>query len=908
MSRILISLIIGASLVFSAVTVNAQTMPSQAQIEQFKKLPRAQQEMLARQYGFDLSLLDSQGLGTGENGANDEQPQTVFPRGTTFDEDGQPVIPEDVAAQFATDEGEPKPFGYGLFAGEPSTFAPVADAPVPSNYKIGVGDTVNVQLYGKESNLHTLIVDREGRISIPQLGPIGVAGLSYDDMRNLVQDQVENRMIGVEAAVTMGQMRSIQIFVIGEAYKPGAYTVSSLTTITQALFVSGGVSDIASLRNVQLKRNGETIETLDLYDFLINGNASGDRLLQSGDMVFIPSRGPMVTVQGEVVRPAIYELKGDETLDDAIQLAGGLLPTAFKKAVQVQRVKDGRRRMTTVNVTEEGDLSIGDGDNITVPEVSGQMTDSVMLVGAVARPGYYEWREGMRISDMLTSMDDSLLSYTDLAYGLIVREVDNRRSIRVHQFDVAGAIQGEATDLELQPRDQVVIFSRYENQELQDMQLSDWILTETDKNKQERERLLKDYRQNYLRGLVVEQRREILGENAEEGEEEMTARAELRDMFTQSRSVDEALEAGQIQEYSEYSRNNLLEPILNRLRNQFTESGNLPLVFVDGEVRYPGVYPLVENGTAADLVAAAGGLRESAYLARSEITRTKIVDGEATTDYVSFNLMDELMGNAEVMLSGRDRLNVFSIPEWQNTLEVVLEGEVRFPGTYAIRRGETLAKLVERAGGLTDYAFAKGALFTRDELKELERQRMRQLAQDLQRELATNNITGAGNVSLSYADTSRLLSDLTEVEPVGRMVIDLPDILTGSANADLQLKDGDRLFIPPRQNSINIIGEVQLASSYRFDADIGPYEYIRKAGGTKKKADEDRIFIVKANGSVTSLNGGGWFDFSNGPHLEPGDTIVVPLDTQYTDNMTLWADVTQILYQTGIAIAALNGL
>ncbi|KFZ31349.1 polysaccharide biosynthesis protein [Pseudidiomarina salinarum] len=873
------------------------------QLEQFKKLPRAQQEMLARQYGFDLSLLDGSGEAAGKGARN---PQTVFPRGTTFDESGEPVIPDDIAAQFQEEDGDLQPFGYKLFAGEPSTFAQVTDAPVPTNYIIGVGDTIQVQLYGKESRSHQVVVSRQGQITIPDLGPLQVVGLTFEKMRELVQQEVSQRLIGMQAAVSMGELRSIQIFVMGEAYKPGAYTVSSLTTIMQALFVSGGVSDIASLRNIQLKRGGETIATLDLYDFLIHGNMANDRLLQSGDMVFIPSRSEMVTVDGEVVRPAIYELKNEKNLAEVLELAGGVLPTAYTKATRIERIRKGGRVINTVDLANAKSLTVDGGDNIEVPAVSNEIVDSVMLVGAVTRPGYYEFTEGMRVSDVLTDIKTSLLSYADLGYGLIVRERDQRREIEVHQFDVEAAITGESKhDKRLKAQDQLVIFSRYEDAKLQELQLTDWIVSETEQERRERTQLLKEYRQNYLRGLVAAQQ-ERLDQEAQEQQSSETQQ-ELRGLFTQ-RGVYDELGESKIQEYAEYSRHNMLEPILAKLRHQFTESGSLPIVHVEGEVNYPGVYPLVEGATASNLIAAAGGLKASAYLARAEITRTQLKSGETVTDYVSFNLFDVLMGETNVPIKSRDSLNVFVIPDWQNTLEVTLEGEVRFPGKYTIRRGETLAALIERAGGLTEYAFPRGAVFTREELKKLESQRMRSLARELQHEIATNIITGNNQSDMSYQQIRQLLQDLMAVDPVGRLIIDLPYILSGNLNADIQLKDGDKLVIPTQRSTVNVIGEVQLASSFLYDGSLSVDDYLRRAGGTRKKADEDRIFIVKANGAVEMVEVGGWFSLGTKNRIEPGDTVVVPLDTEYTNNIELWRDATQILYQIGVALAALTAI
>ncbi|WP_233340180.1 SLBB domain-containing protein [Pseudidiomarina tainanensis] len=881
------------------ITANAQAI-SQAQIEQFKKLPRAQQEMLARQYGFDVSLLQGGSSNRGSNAAAQEFPEIMEARDSA-NEKQQQTTPEDLEKQFDVSDKSLQPFGYQLFAGKPTTFAPVSYAPVPSNYTVGSGDTVSIQLYGKESQNYELTVDRQGRITIPELSPIQVAGLSFSDVQELINSEVANRMIGMQAAVSMGELRSIQIYVMGEAYQPGTYTVSSLTTIMQALIVSGGVSDIASLRNIQLKRDGKTITTLDLYDFLIKGDASGDRLLQQGDIVFIPPRGDMVRVYGEVLRPAIYELKNERRLTDVIRLAGGTKAGAYTDAIRVKRI-DGSQRITqTVDLDAANAIQLRNGDEVEINAVSSEMNQSIMLVGAVARPGYYEWREGIRVNQIIKNVSSGLLSSADLGYGIVVRERNLRRDIDVYQFDVAGAVSGQPQDnLELKPRDQIVIFSRYENVADEKLQLSDWILNESEKERKERQELLREYRKKYYR--------ELAGVEEEDKEKDIFGESEVASKLQGLFARSEIEEGDEIEEYALYSRNNLLEPILAKLRNQFSYNRELPIVSVTGEVRYPGIYPLARNASEMDLIAAAGGFKESAYLDRAEVTRSSIVDGQTQTSYVTVNLRESLAGTEQVQLKGRDSLHVFQIPEWQNTVEVTLKGEVRFPGTYTVRRGETLSALVERAGGFTDYAFPQGAIFTREELKTLEKERMRVLAQQLQQEIATNAITGAENNTRSYDETRQLLTDLMNVEPVGRLIIDLPQIVAGGVSGDIELKDGDQLVIPNRRNTVNIIGEVQMASSYVYDGSLTAQDYIRRAGGIRKKADEERIFIVKSNGSIQMLGDGGWFGLGNDKRLEPGDTIVVPLDTQYKDGLTVWSQATQIVYQIGVALAALAAI
>ncbi|WP_287816239.1 SLBB domain-containing protein [Idiomarina sp.] len=883
-------------------------MPSQAQIEQLKSLPRAQQEALAKQFGIDPSMLDRINNQSSSSLSNNQQREdVVFPRGTRFDRNGDPIIPENLEEQFTRDKDELKPFGYDLFAGEPKSFSPTGYAPVPSNYIMGAGDTVKIQLFGKENRSYDLTIDREGKIVIPDLGELTVAGLSYSLMQDMIQNQVKQRLIGFNAAVSMGELRSIQVFIAGEAYKPGSYTISSLSTISQALYLAGGVSDIASLRSIRLMRAGKVVAEFDLYDLLLKGDASDDKMLQTGDVVFIPPRGDMITVKGEVKRPALYELKGNETLQDAIRFAGGSEDDAYLSSVQLQRIVKGKRLISTVDLTAEKDLNktLQGGDVLTLRQVSEALDNSLLLVGAVTRPGHYQWYNGMRLNDVLRDSRHDLLEQADLAYGLIVRETGPQRDLSLYQFNVAEAINGKAEEnLALNERDQIVIFSRYQTKAQEKQQLSRFTLTKQERETEERQEMLAEYRHAFLKDLV-EEKKQSNGESREVAETQ-SGLTPLSDLFG---SPDEDDVEVADEDLALYSRDKLLEPIMERIQRQRTSNGNTPLVYVAGEVNHPGVYPLVENASVSRLLEAAGGAKDSAYLKRAEVTRFEFNKDTAETDYLSVALNEVLTGEMDVPLQGRDRLNVLSIPEWQNTYEVTLRGEVRFPGTYAIKRGETLTQLIERAGGFTDHAFIEGAIFTREELRKQEQERKKILAQELQREVAGNMLTGTGDTRVSYNEVRTLLADLLSVEPVGRLIMDLPKLLAGNGGSNVQLKDGDTLHVPSRKDSVSIMGEVQMATSYRFDPELTVNEYIERSGGTKEKADEDRIYIVKANGAIERYEGGSsWFSFSNNSQLGPGDTIIVPMDTTYMENLELWSKVTGIIYNSAVALAAINGI
>jgi protein involved in polysaccharide export with SLBB domain len=363
----------------------------------------------------------------------------------------------------ATGQEALRAFGYDLFEGVPSTFAPVSDIQVPIDYIVGPGDTFEIQLFGNETSSYTLTVERDGRINFPKLGPIAVSGMTFDSARELVEHRVEKQLIGTRVSVTMGDLRSIRVFVLGEANKPGSYTVSGLSTMTNALFVSGGVKKIGSLRNIELKRNGRLITTLDLYDLLLRGDTSGDRQLEPGDVIFIPPVGKTVSVDGAVRRPAIYELKGEKTVGQAIEMAGGLAPDADAKLGQLERILPSRlRQMRNIDLTAATSRAtdLDNGDKLMIPAIRPTLENSVELTGYVFREGQFEYHPGLRLSDVLDSFDE-LRPNADRHYIMIRREVPPEEKVQVLSADLTRALKSphSAADPELKPRDKIVVFN-----------------------------------------------------------------------------------------------------------------------------------------------------------------------------------------------------------------------------------------------------------------------------------------------------------------------------------------------------------------------------------------------------------------------------------------------------------------
>jgi polysaccharide biosynthesis/export protein len=721
-----------------------------------------------------------------------------------------------------------KPFGYDLFDRAPSTFAPMTNVPVPSDYIVGPGDELSVQLYGSQNRTVRLTVGRDGRVSFPELGPINVAGERFNSVKESIESRVERQLIGVRASVSMGDTRSIRVFVLGESRRPGTYTISSLATMTSALYAAGGIKPIGSMRKIQLKRQGTLVRTLDLYDLLIRGDTTDDNKLEQGDVIFIPPVGSTVSVSGEVHRPAIYEIKNESTVSDAVMLAGGLTPQADPVKAMLTRIDENERRIV-LQVALFGPgakaQTVTNGDVLRITRLKPTLDAGVTLQGHVFTPGNYAFHQGMHLTDVIHSVDD-LQPNADLHYLLVRRELPPDRRITVVSADLTAALKapGSAADITLLPRDQIMVFD---------------------------------------------------------------------------------LASG---------RDRIIQPVLDELRLQSNTADPTEVVHVDGRVKVPGEYPLEKGMTVADLVRAGGGLSDAAYNGKAELTRYRVVDGETRrTDLIEVDLAQALRGDPKdnLKLEPFDILSIKEVSLWHSLESVTLTGEVRFPGRYDIKRGESLVSVLARAGGLTEFAFPEGTVFTRVELRKREQEQMDMLAQRMQTDLAALALEGAAaglpNSGSALTVGQSLLGQLRAQRAVGRLVIDLPKMMRTRAGSavDVILRDGDQLIVPRFQQEVTVIGEVQSATSHLYSPELSRDDYIGLSGGMTQRADHGKIYIVHANGSVVAAQGHRWFQ-STDQKMKPGDTIVVPLDTEKLPPLPFWTAVTTILYNVAIAVAAVH--
>jgi protein involved in polysaccharide export with SLBB domain len=569
--------------------------------------------------------------------------------------------------------------------------------------------------------------------------------------------------------------------------------------------------------------------TLDLYDVLLRGDTSADVRLQPGDVIFIPPAGSQVGIEGEVLRPAIYELKQERTVGDVLQLAGGLLSTAYPQAARLARVSAYQERMQQdidLRMPNALGQQLRDDDLLSVPSILDRVDNIVTLQGHVLRPGRLQYRPGMRISDLIPSVED-LRPMPDLNYVLVRREMGADRRVIALSVNLQLALQnrGGADDVPLLPRDQVRVFG-------------------------------------------IDGDRPALAE------------------------------------------------LLDELRLQATLDSAAPLVRVGGRVRAPGTYPLEPDMRVSDLLRAGGALGEAAYASDAEITRYEVVNGEyRQIGLINVNLDAVRRGDAaaDIALRSYDFLNVREVTDWREQETVTFTGEVRFPGTYPIRKGETLLTALARAGGLTEHAYAGGVVLTRERLKLQEQQQLSQLAERLEADLAGLQLRRSNAEDDKTQDANAagmaMLQQLRATKPVGRLAMDFDRILTADPGSedDVVLESGDTLLVPSLMQSVTVLGEVQTQASLLFERGLSVQDYIARSGGTTQRADKSRIYVVRANGLVIARESRLKFWKMRGSEaLHPGDTIVVPADLDAVRAIPLWTSVSSIIYNLAVGAAAVN--
>lgn len=802
-------------------------------------------------------------------------------------------------------------FGQQLFSADPASFTPPSNMPVSTGYIIGPDDNIVVHLWGRINEQYTLTVQRDGSIQFPQIGALQVAGLTYKQLQDRIKREAE-AITGVNVNVTMGKLRSITIFVVGSVKKPGAYTVSAFDTILNALIYARGPDALGSMRNIQLKRQNKTVTTFDLYDLILKGDNSKDVRLEPGDIIFVPKAETVVAVGGDVKVPAIYELKKEKSLLNALKLAGGIKPSAYSEQIQIQRYLKNRERIV-IDMSfdelkkEKSPFTLQDGDVVRIFPVVEEDTNAVYLFGNITRPGKYEYNvSGMRISDIVKTND--LKPETYFPYALIKRYTPPERSAELVPFKLGEALlkNNIEENMLLQPRDEIFIFNKWTFEDKPyvsvagevrrpelypcdgGMRVKDAILAAGD--------LTKDA---YLK------KAEIIRVN------------EKKEYQTIYFDVAKALG-------NDPDANLLLRDQDRIVIHSIWEEVYEKNVYITGNVKNPGTYQYTKQMTVKDLVFKAGNILESAYVEEAEIASQITEDRKiSTVERKTINLGKALEGDPadNVILKPYDILHVKRIPDWHETTYVSLSGEFRFPGKYTIKKGERLSSLIERAGGYTDEAYLRGAAFTRESVRTLQQASLDEMVKRMEREvMSQGSAQMATAVSKEEIEAKKVeleqkrkfIDSLYDLKATGRMTIRMAHarLLKGS-DYDITLEDGDILTIPIKNNVVNVVGAVMSRGSYIYSDDLKYQDYIAMTGGYSEYADEDNTFVLKVDGSARKIKDSiSWNPFKSRwemtvfgekvKEIEPGDTIIVPEEVSQIAWLREIKDITQVLMQMAV--------
>jgi protein involved in polysaccharide export with SLBB domain len=790
-------------------------------------------------------------------------------------------------------------YGAMLFRNPPSTFAPLNMVPVTPDYVIGPGDELRIQVWGQVTLNSRYTVDRSGNIYIPQVGTLQVAGLTFAQMQDYLKAQMGRVFRNFDLNVNMGQLRSIQVFVVGQAHRPGSYTISSLSTLTNALFATGGPTPQGSMRHIQLKRAGKVVVDFDLYDLLERGDKTNDLQLLPGDVIYIPPVVPQVAVAGSVNVPAIYELKTADstTIGEVLELSAGLTNVASVRTARLERVDERRMRsMTEVPLDRQGRSTVlHDGDLLEVVAVVSQYKDAITLRGNVANPGRYTWNAGMRVHDLIPDKD-----------SLITREYWLKRSQLGQPM-----LTYIPTCLPITPFGIPTL--RYGIPAGEEGDHPNWRYSST--------------RNPNLVGLPF-------------GSTEGTSNGQSNFTVDGIPSTDGSLDCAAIAESSTSAggTNDRYTQYQSNAPNQTNQ--NIPGGTTLQNSSALGTYgsPNRMSSANASLGSTVASSSAGQFKPRNDVKLTEpdidwsyaVIERQdkktLTTSLLPFNLGKVVLegdSSQNLELLPGDVVTIFSkadirVPQSEQTRFVRLEGEVASAGIYSVLPGETLRQLVKRAGGITPDAYLYGSEFTRESTRRVQQQRLNEYVDQIALQVNTSAINSA-NSAVSTQDNAALaaaqqqnqnvINNLRQARATGRIVLELqPDSRDLSQLPDLPLEDGDQFIVPRVPSTVSVDGAVYNQNSFVFDPNRRLGGYLRLAGGANRDADKNRAYVIRASGSViskqysSSLRGNGFDSLG----LFPGDTVVIPLNVNKGKTLRLIVDLAQIVGQFGIAIAAAN--
>ncbi len=780
-----------------------------------------------------------------------------------------PVKLSDFQRLVASSVGRVLPiYGMNLFRNQPTTFAPVNSIPVTPNYIIGPGDELLIRIWGQILLDGRFTVDRSGAIYIPQVGQIQVAGIAFDKIADYLRAQIGRNFKNFDVNVNIGQLRSIDIFVLGEARHPGSYTVSSLSTLVNALFSSGGPTPGGSLRNIQLKRGQQVITTFDFYDLLLKGDKSKDVRLLSGDVIYIPPAGSMVAVAGSVARPALYELKSEATVQDVLALAGGLSTVARHRDVHLERIRqaDDTRAVSDIALDKTPmSMPLADGDILEVTPVIDRFIGAVTLRGNVADPRRFTWFPGMRIRDLIPDKE-----------ALLTREYwDQRNRLGLPLLDPDPDVRRYAPDAPI---------------------------AEVNGS-----------------GIAPSPSASALSlPNAHDNDRNVYGKGDTNERPVGDQATVSSSESG-----SSRSNTPNQQRSVQPFTDDNTERRDTPLASANGNSISNAVVGAVQRFPVKNSVVLTAPEIDWAYAVIERLDKNDL-----TSKLIPFDLGKAVLdgdSTQNLELQPGDVVTVFSkadirVPQGQQTKFVRLEGEVSASGVYQVEPGENLRQLIARAGGLTKSAYLYGSQFTRESARALQQQRLVEYANELDRrvKLAEAN---AANTALNPQDqisdiaalqrVRTVAADLREAKATGRIVLYIrPDSSSLNDIPELPLEDGDTFTVPQVPLSVGVYGSVYTQNQFLYDPHKRAEDYIHLAGGGTRTADISRSYILRADGSVKSRQFVTTLYTRNfgTTNLYPGDAVIVPEQVDKRPLLRNLVDIATIVGQFGLGVAAINVL
>ena len=786
---------------------------------------------------------------------------------------------------------ELKLFGQDIFSGYSNDFNFYDSLPLRDDYKIKIGDILKISAFGGFDLDEEILVNMNGSIAIKNLGEIQIAGLTYEEASSTIKESIENAFAGTTAIISLSQIRSKQIFVLGNVRTPGTYALNAFGTALNGLISSGGVKENSSLRSIQIIRNNNLIKKLDLYDLLIKGDvSSSDFVLSDGDSVLVSGLSSSASIIGEVIRPAIYEILQNQTLSDLINYALGTTPFADKSNIAVERLLPSGET-TIINPIDIDKFSLKNGDRVTVHSAEGQKINSIALIGAIRNAGEYSTAGNNTLGKIINIQSD-LLDNTYTGFAVIKRLNFSSKSYRLLTFNLSN--QSELDGLNLYSGDEIYIFSKNDIDYSQSREVYNYLSKKSSDMGQSQD-------VNPMLSNIIDSNKDpssLLDNNVNQ----YTANSCLSSLGvlkTQpiSNLIDAKLElfpsTKTVKCTSLFKKYNDLLPILI-----------INSVPVTGNVRFPGLYPTSRDLNALDLFNFAGG-----FLLSKLNTEPIFEVGIRARGFGSFNFKD--LSN----LTNITMLNLKLDSTSMSTGYVHLTGQFKNPGIYPIATNTSLDELYDRAGGLTESAYPLGGIFTRQSIKKLESEAFRRSKAELSQILASAVASGyVEQNSTDLVGLISLMSSLDNANPIGRLVTELNPIkIRNSIEDNIILEDGDMIFIPKVQTTVTIVGQVLNPVTVPHNVGASFNDYLELAGGLKKEADKSKVYAILPNGEALRRKRGislpvlPYLPFDRADIL-PGSTIVVPRKARPLDSLALVETLTPILANLSVTAASIAAI